>query len=201
MTRTRHACDDSTHMTNFDIETARAMYRITEAYHPDLEAAGLMRVFDGLEAARTHAECLRVAEAETHPLWREYMARLERQQVTQAFRDAGAAYEALHRTGQAETTEGFKALWRCSPPRLNGCETSSAKCCMRQVLYPTPLASIATANPCTPSTMWLTSWASPPTKSEHGLTNWACPMLGQSSTPCSERAANKLLNQSERTKP
>jgi hypothetical protein len=110
MTRTRHACDDSTHMTNFDIETARAMYRITEAYHPDLEAAGLMRVFDGLEAARTHAECLRVAEAETHPLWREYMARLERQQVTQAFRDAGAAYEALHRTGQAETTEGFKAL-------------------------------------------------------------------------------------------
>jgi len=107
---TNHASDDSTTMTNFDIEAARAMYRVTEAYYPALEAAGLMRVFDALKTARTHAECVRVADAEKHPLWREYMARMERQQVTPAFRDAGAAYEALNRSGQAETAEGFKAL-------------------------------------------------------------------------------------------
>jgi hypothetical protein len=95
---------------SYAIETAKAVNRISLEYYPKLKAAGLTRMFDALRAAAPE-DLERVADAEKHPLWVEYMERLTRQMVTQEFRDAGAAYEALYRTGQAETSEGIAALY------------------------------------------------------------------------------------------
>lgn len=91
---------------SYETETEKAISRITEAYYLRLSEAGLGYIF-----LADPADLERLASAEKHPLWLEFLDRIERQSVTQAFRDAGAAYEALHRTGQAETPEGLNALY------------------------------------------------------------------------------------------
>jgi hypothetical protein len=95
---------------SYAIETVKAINRVSLEYSEKLEAAGLNRMFDALRAA-AQEDLERIADAEKHPLWVEFTSKIKRQLVTQEFRDAGAAYEALHRTGQAETPEGIAALY------------------------------------------------------------------------------------------
>lgn len=92
----------------FAEETKQAIARIVRQYMPDLEAAGLGDLVH-VGADNPEADPLTLSP---HPLWHEFVHRLNGQVVTPEFIEAGRCSNALHADGKGRTAEGMKAFAR-----------------------------------------------------------------------------------------